>query len=131
MDKWLEQVPGAGALEAWFGYWPDFHDAEVVSLDVDRAGTSVLRIHATEFQDRFDWHGYYPQEKHAIVSFSMRDIVGLQLPEFSEKKVLSDLHIVQSQDGFEIDLEPTAGHAGSITAKQLSIQLEPLRGPVN
>lgn len=130
MEKWLELVPGAGALEAWFGYWPDFHDAEVVSFNVDHAGTSVLRIHATEMIDRFDWHGYYVQEKHAIVSFSMRDIVGMQLPEFSENKVLLDLHIVQAQNGFELDLEPAVGHAGSITAKALSIQLEPLHGPL-
>jgi hypothetical protein len=45
-DQVIHEVPGgASNIIAWFGSWPSFHDAEVVSLLLDREGESVLKVH--------------------------------------------------------------------------------------
>jgi len=37
-------IPGAADVIAWFGYWPHFHDAEVLSITLDRSGESQVAI---------------------------------------------------------------------------------------
>jgi hypothetical protein len=44
----LEAVEGAKSLCDWFGYWPSFHDAEVISLHLNRRGLSSLALHTWE-----------------------------------------------------------------------------------
>ena len=46
-------VPGADQVIRWFGYWPDFHDAEVL-LDgflMDRERISRMRIERFNYQN--------------------------------------------------------------------------------
>jgi len=38
----LESIARAQELYDWFGYWPDFHDAEVVKFSLDPAAPSSL-----------------------------------------------------------------------------------------
>ncbi len=35
-------LPGYDTVKQWFGVWPDFHDAEVIGLTLDRRGESLL-----------------------------------------------------------------------------------------
>jgi len=51
-------IPGASDLFAWFGFWPSFHDGEVLSLHLDRAGSSQLRVHTWEGTHQVDSRGY-------------------------------------------------------------------------
>jgi hypothetical protein len=44
----LKAVEGAESLYKWFGYWPNFHDAEVMSLHLNRGAPSSLVIHTWE-----------------------------------------------------------------------------------
>jgi hypothetical protein len=37
----LEAVEGAKNLRDWFGYWPNFHDAEMISLHLNRFAIST------------------------------------------------------------------------------------------
>jgi len=55
----VEQITGAAELHDWFGYWPDFHDAEIVSLHLNRQGISFLRVHTWETTKQVDDKGYY------------------------------------------------------------------------
>ena len=42
----LAGIAGAPELYDWFGRWPHFHDAEVLSPHLNRTGSSVLTVHA-------------------------------------------------------------------------------------
>jgi hypothetical protein len=69
-------VPGASDLFAWFGYWPTFHDGEVLSLHLDRAGVSHLRVHTWERTNDLDSLRSYVVRKHVIVTFFLEGISG-------------------------------------------------------
>ena len=43
-EEILLQVPGASALVQLFGYWPSFHDAEVISVKLHRNSQSLIRF---------------------------------------------------------------------------------------
>jgi hypothetical protein len=62
-------IPGAADVVAWFGHWPTFHDAEVLSITLDRSGESRVAIHAFAKTAEVDSSGHYVTTKHAVVTF--------------------------------------------------------------
>lgn len=117
-------IPGAADVVAWFGYWPTFHDAEVLSITLDRSGTSRVAIHAL---------GRTPElAKHAVVTFLMEGfpsdqygITNTRLDFFNGQNVLSSAYIKPMPEGYELVLEGVYGLDGSIFCKHLSVELKP------
>jgi hypothetical protein len=120
-----ESIPGAAQLHAWFGYWPSFHDAEIVSLVLNRNGLSSLRLHTWHTTSQVDDRGCYIKEKHVVVSFHMEEILALALNNFSQQNVIFGLEIIEDNRGYRLILDPCYGLAGSISVRALSIELEP------
>jgi hypothetical protein len=55
----LESVAGAQELHDWFGYWPSFHDAEVIEFSIGTAAPSRLLVHTWEMTNRVNEQGHY------------------------------------------------------------------------
>ena len=123
MIKWIPtELPGAESVIEWFGTWPSFHDAEVISISLARSGKSVLRVYP-----------YYPQ-KTATVKFVFEEITDVELSDFSPQNVIFDLNVEVAKDGngdpiFRVILHPCFGLAGRIEAKRLEFALEPGQSP--
>ena len=47
MDE-VPDIPGADDVVKWFGYWPTFHNAQILSITLNRSGESQVVIHAFE-----------------------------------------------------------------------------------
>ena len=47
-------IPGATDVMAWFGYWPTFHDAEVLSIHLNRSSDSEVSLYAFEMTPEVD-----------------------------------------------------------------------------
>ena len=121
----LKDVAGAAELEAWFGYWPTFHDAEVLSLALGRNGVSRLHVHTWHRTNDVDEHGYYVRTKHVVVHFVLEKVTDCDLMDFNHQNVLASLTVEREPEGFKVILWPCFGLNGSITAKRLRIELEP------
>lgn len=128
----LKELPGGSELLAWFGGIPNFGDGEVVSLNLDRAGTSTLRVLAT----RRDANGISDQ---AIISFRLSDMIDVAIEGFSHQNVIGGLKLRHAQNEdihpsllgigtvapkLEIELEPCAGAFGTIRASIVNISVE-------
>src|SRR5262245_9364652 len=77
-------LAGADQVVRKIGCWPCFHDAEVVELALRREGESMLTIHALDPRTNEGW---------VRVVFTLRDISGLELQEFSSQNVINELEI--------------------------------------
>src|SRR5919109_4036190 len=63
-------IPGADTVVRWFGKWPSFHDAEVLSVHIDRERrSSSLHVRAWNRSDRTDAAGQFILERVATVIF--------------------------------------------------------------
>ncbi|WP_249406579.1 Imm50 family immunity protein [Rhizobium sp. CFBP 13726] len=82
---------GGDELLAWFGQPPTFHDAEIVSLSLNRSGVSELKVHGWIMTDEVDPRGYIVLDKHAVVTFKFTGIMDLQLDGFSSQNVIAGL----------------------------------------
>lgn len=121
----LEGIAGARELYEWFGYWPSFHDAEVISLQLNRRGVSSMAVHTWEMTNEVDARGYYVLRKHIVVIFLMEDISDLNLEGFSSQNVIFSLGLTKKDDVFELSLDRSYGLAGTILAKRVEIRMTP------
>lgn len=132
------EIVGGRDLIDWFGRVLSFHDAEIVSLALSRRSQSVLRIHAWNMT--LDEEGFILQDRHAIVSFIMKNILDLQLDGFSHQNVIGGLKLrrgverperraylshAPSPTDFEIEFEPCFGISGYIRCRELEVAVAP------
>lgn len=134
-----KDIPGGPELLAWFGQEPTFHDAEIISLNLNRSGASELKIHGWINTGDVGPDGHFVLAKHAIVIFRLEKIMDLQLDGFSAQNVISGLGLGYAKDrgrsdymslpqdphDIEIDLMPCYGMDGYIRAKKVAIAFVP------
>ncbi len=53
----IESIAGAHELYDWFGYWPGFHDAEVLKFRLNIGEPSYLVVHTWEMTKEVNAHG--------------------------------------------------------------------------
>jgi hypothetical protein len=118
-------IAGAQELYDWFGYWPDFHDAEVLNFHLELGAPSRLVIHPWEMTNRVNAAGSYELIKHVVVEFVLSDVTTLNLQDPWEHSLLFGLEINRSESGFRLDLSATYGLSGTLDAKDVSLHVTP------
>lgn len=121
----LRSITGAQELHDWFGFWPTFHDAEIVRLHLNRNAPSYLAVHTCEMTKRINSQGHYESEKHVVVEFIFDELLNLSLEGFSSQNVINSLNLKTIETGFLLTLAPCYGLSGSIEATSVSIRLAP------
>ncbi|HVA18491.1 MAG TPA: hypothetical protein VMV59_12345 [Candidatus Dormibacteraeota bacterium] len=117
-DDIAASLDGFDTVVRWFGAWPSFHDAEIISLHLARGGESLLRVYP-----------YYP-EKPATVDFVLEGVTDLELWDFSSQNVIFSLDLESVVDqtkekAIRLTLSPCYGLAGHIDAKRVRVKLAP------
>lgn len=93
-----DRIVGAAQLVAVFGYWPSFHDAEVLWMRLDRrphgegyGPTLEALVHAFEMTNEVSTDGYYILRHHVLVHLLFREVVDLRLEGFNNQNALMGL----------------------------------------
>jgi hypothetical protein len=122
-------ILGADAVVAWFGEWPSFHDAEILSIHINRRGLSVMRIHTWNLSSRLDRTGHFVREREAVIAFEFAGIKTLRLhgEDADRQNVIQGLGIEQTDEGYRLELAPCYGLAGELTVEQIAVHVEPGR----
>ena len=119
-----EHIVGSEKLVAALGYWPSFHDAEIVSVSAKRglpvavgAATVELTVHVRRYESRGQGTAQYEQVlvKSILASFMCRQVAELELSEFNHQNVINSL---------SIEVEPSTDAPGS----PLVLTIEPIWG---
>jgi len=128
----IPTIPGANEILSWFGEWPTFHDAEIMSLHIDRERrASSMRIHTWIRSNRTDADGRFIREREAVVVFEFTGIGSLRLEgeDADGQNVISALVIEQTRDGYRLMMSPCYGLAGEIVVRELKVSLESRSSP--
>jgi len=93
-------ITGADQVTKIFGYWPSFHDSEVIRVELVRGDPSVsgpivlADIHAFEMTDEIDSEGLFILRKNTLVSLRFEGIDHLKLEGFNHQNTLSGLAVI-------------------------------------
>lgn len=109
-----QQIPGSDSIHAWFGYWPDFHDAEILELHLNRTGLSWIKIYAWTMTN-----------KTAVVTFFFEKLSDVELSDFSQQNVISGLTISRSDNEIRLTMSPCYGLSGFLQGIVTKVELSP------
>jgi hypothetical protein len=121
----VEAVTGAHELFDWFGYWPDFHDAEVICFRLEAGAPSSIVIHTWEMTNQVDAKGFYQLRKHVVVEFVIEGISTISLQDPWDHSILLDLGVDKTEAGFRLSFSSAYGLSGTIEAQTLSLRIKP------
>jgi hypothetical protein len=109
-----------------FGYWPSFHDAEILSLLLDRSAVLFEGIADARLElslHAFEWtRSDCPAFNHHLVQFRFHDLEEVALSGFNHQNAILMLKIadeVRGDDrpsGLKITFVPAHGLSGSFCA---------------
>jgi hypothetical protein len=107
-------IPGAETIFSRFGKWPSFHDAEIVSVHINRGATSTVSITRVDGRDT------------AIVTFTFANIIDLKLDgeDADIQNVISSLKVERTAKGIRVAFAPCYGLWGEITAKSVTVAID-------
>ena len=98
------KIQNSHLLTDIFGRWPSFHDAEVLSITLDRGEKNnfepslTAAIYVFEMTSQVDNEGRYVLRNHTLVRFRFYKIVNLSLTDFNQQNVLQHLDIEHLSD---------------------------------
>jgi hypothetical protein len=139
-ENLFASLPGGQAVIDWFGFCPVFHDATLERLELS-GGSALLSVRAHRMTSKIDENGFYILDRHASVTLRMRGVTGVRL-EGDAGSIISELLIRRLQTGasradwqscagpvagnIEVMFDTSIGLCGSIFAKELAFELQPL-----
>jgi hypothetical protein len=129
-----ERILGKEKLTSIFGYWPSFHDAEILWLHMDRSRgngsygpTLEALVHTWEMTNEVTPEGYYKLRHHVLVHFRFLDVVAVQLEDFNYQNVLYGLTITNLQEResehvrYQVSFDSSFGLDGSFQCHEIEV----------
>jgi hypothetical protein len=121
----IRQLDGGAALCTWFGRTPSFHDAKLSRLELRQGSDSFLTAHIFEAGPEVDSDGYYVQTKHAAVTFTLGELIAVELYDFMEAGIMFGLDIEADAEGVTLRFDASYGVNGQTKAKRASVSFAP------
>ena len=120
------EIEGWSSLIDWFGHSPNFHDAEVVSVDLRREPEpSAIRVHAWRTNADVDANRVFRRDRHATVTFTISGITTLRLDAWTHQNVLYKLWVSGAEGEYTLHMPSSYGMEGEISATAISVSVEP------
>src|ERR1700756_222033 len=101
-------IAGSEKLTQIFGYWPSFHDAEVININLWRGHVDpdkgiwdfpviTMKIHLWEMTKEVDPNGFLICRKHTLCTLRFRDVAELSMARFNHQNAMLELSIERKE----------------------------------
>ena len=113
-------VGNGQALVEAMGYWPSFHDANVLEAEQDTDTYSVT-VHLFAMTDQVDSAGYFVLEKHHRVKIVMYGVQSSSLPAGYSDDCLDSITFSQAGEFLQADFASHMGQDGTVVCRAAEI----------
>jgi hypothetical protein len=132
------KISGSEKLTGIFGYWPSFHDAEVIDFHLWRGDVNsdkqkfvfpvlTVTIHLWELTNEVDAKGYYVLRHHTRSVLRFRDVADFSMDGFNQQNAILGLSIKQ-QEGlngppnlFSVVFDPANGMSAQFNCFRVEV----------
>jgi hypothetical protein len=121
---------------AAFGYWPSFHDAEIVGFELRRndplgQGESALSLHVRvreyEARDAGTANYHLAETRACVIHFQFRDARNISIIHINDQNVIDDIVIESCSDDsgewLDVEVESIYGFGGSWRCTRAEVAL--------
>jgi hypothetical protein len=134
MDGIEKKIKNSNLLTQFYGRWPSFHDAEVVSFELFRDAINLsepnirAKIHVHEMTSEVDQHGFFVLKNHKNAVFLFTGIDECSVSGFNQQNVLMDLAIIDISSRqleslqFEIHFSSSFGIEASFKCREIKVE---------
>lgn len=125
------EIENAGLVIDHFGYWPTFHDSEIISLTFERTldkrtSSAILRVYSFEMTDKVVGR-HYELIKHCFVDIEITDLIKTEIDGFNHQNAVLALEFGRETDNVFCNMVSAYGVDGYIEGKKIKIKrLEPV-----
>lgn len=110
----IEKIENHQLVKNHFGYWPEFHDAEIIRICCDRnldtmIPTVGIKLYVKE------------KQKHCIIDFEMIGIKEIEIEGFNYQNIVFGIDFGEENGFLTVDINPTFGVSGYISAKRVKV----------
>lgn len=124
-DPIISQIINSEIVIQHFGYWPDFHDAEITKATFETHSTGrysvTFVIAAFEMTSEVDENGHYKLIKHCNVELQLIGIQEMKFNGFDHQNVIFDLAFEESGSAIRCSLDSSNGLETYIVAEEVFI----------
>jgi hypothetical protein len=130
-----DHIAGSEMVEEALGYWPTFHDAEVISFSADRAlpltkGYTVARlaVHVRHYETVGEGTAQYEQvlRKSLLVRFVFNGAREFELSGFNHQNVINSITVSRLEanegEGLLVDVESIWGFSGTLRCSSVAVE---------
>ncbi|MEJ7664948.1 MAG: Imm50 family immunity protein [Hymenobacter sp.] len=133
MDEYsaMSRVINSEIIFQHFGYWPDFHDAEVMKVTFEALPTwrsaVTFIINAFEITSEVTEEGYLKLIKKCQIKLQLTGIKELNFDYFSFQNVLSELWFEEKESDIKAVFSSSVGMEATIVSEEaLVLSLVPI-----
>jgi hypothetical protein len=140
-----EKIKNSERLVSIFGYWPSFHDAEVIWMRLERRATSLGRgptvetlIHTFEMTSEVNSAGFYVLRNHVLAHLRFSRVREFVSCDFNHQNALLALsikdisHRQMEYINFEVTFDAAFGLEASFQCQDIEIvNVEPCNSEGN
>ena len=116
----LDRIDNSAMLINAMGYWPSFHDANVVSASRAEHGF-IITTHVFRTTDQIDAAGYFKLDRHHLVTLKMDGVQANSLPLDYAADCLGHLSFALVGDFIRVDFDSHMGFDGVVICQKVAI----------
>jgi len=124
-DPGISRIINSEIVIQHFGYWPDFHDAEITKATFETHPTGrysvTFVIAAFEVTSEVDERGYYKLIKHCNVELQFIGIEKIDFSYFSFQNVLFGLEFEETGNNIECVFDFSVGLEAAMVAEEVFV----------
>ena len=131
-------IQGSDKLTSIFGYWPSFHDAEVIELhfwrgDVDSDNNKYVfpvltaKLHLWEMTSELKPDGFLALHKHTLTRIQFYDVDDFKMEGFNHQNAILGLRLAsyERNEGpsplFDVHFDPAFGMGATFKCARIEV----------
>jgi hypothetical protein len=105
-------------LTRLLGAWPSFHDAEIVSVELNRGAKAAAAEASAIFQIRL-----FEKDTDLFVRLLFTRVEDLKLEDFNHQNVIYEMRIIDASDGkrARVEVDTSFGLSGGFTCERVEV----------
>lgn len=110
----FDKIDNIESLTNFFGYTPNFHDAEILMVTLDRNGPEInmdINISGT----------FEGKEKSCIVTLKFENVYKMELQDFNIQNVIFEIELIKLKSGIKTIIDSSYGLSGFIISLNVMI----------